>query len=77
MREDTTQELDRLNHYHAVSLEAIKEFAEKHPEQLIDFEKERAIALLNRMLNYRAVLEILIRNALAPFKGWSKMSGLR
>ena len=70
MREDTTQELDKLNHFHAVSLEAIKEFAEKHQEQLIDFEKERAIALLNRMFNGEK--DYLLRNPDDYFEVYGK-----
>lgn len=51
MRTDTTQELDKLNHYQAVCLQAINEFAETHPQDLVEFEKEKIVALLNRMFS--------------------------
>jgi len=51
MRLDTSQELDKLKHYEAVCLEAIDEFAKHHPQQIVDFEKERIVALLNRMFD--------------------------
>ena len=60
MKEKVDLELDRLDFYQAFSVEALNEFANNHPIQLTEFEKEKIIRVLNGM--FSAEKDYLSRN---------------
>ena len=57
---DIDTELDKLNCFHGIWVEALAEFAANHPLQVVPFEKERIRKILERMFD--AEIDYLERN---------------